>query len=237
MASRLAEFALETNGLETAPAIDPADAAAEANHRIANNLSIIAGYVRSELSSFSSASTVDVRSIRRSLQQLSLRIDAIGRLHRLLTSSPHESTVEMSAYLRKIADAVSCSLPRDENPDMLFLLDARVLLPAKEAVVIGAIVSEALFNSVKHAHPQGVRPTICLGCRRSRPGRLLIEIEDDGVSWPHVLAGKQMHPGGTGTQLMRTLARSLNAELEFADADPGYAVRIDLPVSDQPFQL
>jgi two-component sensor histidine kinase len=228
MAPRLVDVASEMHS-----AIDPRDAAAEANHRIANNLSIIAGYVRAELSSFNPGTALDIRSIRHTLQQLSLRIDAIARLHRLLTNSPDESNVDISAYLREIADAVSCSLPQDENPDVLFLLDARVLLPAEQAIVIGAIVSEALLNSVKHAHPRGVRPTICVGCRRSRPGRLLIEIEDDGVSWPRGLAGNDMHRGGVGTQLMRTLAGSLYAELEFADANPGYAVRIDVPVSDE----
>jgi len=231
MAPRLADVASEMQ-----PTLDPVDAVAEANHRIANNLSIIAGYVRSELSSFNPESAPDIRLIRQSLQELSLRIDAIGRLHRLLTSAPDESSVEISAYLREIAEAVRCSLPGSKNPDMLFLLDAQVLLPATQAVVIGAIVSEALFNSVKHAHPQGVRPTICIGCRRLRSDRLLIEVEDDGISWPHVLAGDTIRTGGAGTQLMRTLARSLNAGLEFADANPGYAVRIDLPVSDRPLQ-
>lgn len=230
MASRLADVASERQ-----QAINPRDAAAEANHRIANNLSIIAGYVRSELSSFDPETTLDIRSIRDALQQLSLRIDAIGRLHRLLTSSPDESNVEISAYLREIADAVSCSLPQEQNPDILFLLDVRVLLAAEQAAVIGAIVSEALFNSIKHAHPRGARPTICVGCRRTRPDRLLIEIEDDGVPWPHLLAGHAMSTGGAGTRLMRTLAHSLDAELEFADANPGYAVRIDLPVPDQAF--
>jgi hypothetical protein len=51
-----------------------------------------------------------------------------------------------------------------------------------------------------------------------------------------VLAGKDIHTGGAGAQLMRTLARSIDAELEFADANPGYAVRIDLPISDQALQ-
>jgi|SRR5690348_355443 two-component sensor histidine kinase len=231
MTPRLVDVASETQS-----AINPRDAAAEANHRIANNLSIIAGYVRSELSSFNPGTPLDIRSIRRTLQQLSLRIDAIGRLHRLLTNSPGESNVEISVYLREIVDAVSCSLPQDENPDVLFLLDARVLLPAEQVIVIGAIVSEALFNSVKHAHPRGVRPTICVGCRRSRPDRLLIEIEDDGMPLSRVLAGKDIHTGGAGAQLMRTLARSIDAELEFADANPGYAVRIDLPISDQALQ-
>src|ERR1700740_3439030 len=100
MAPRLADLA----GRATRAA-EPPDAAAEANHRIANNLTIIAEYVRSELFSLSGDKTPALPSIRRALQQLSLRIDAIGRLHRLLTSSSHATSVEIGAYLAEIADA------------------------------------------------------------------------------------------------------------------------------------
>jgi two-component sensor histidine kinase len=231
MAPQLADVALET-----IPVVDPRDAAAEANHRIANHLAILAGYVRSQLSSFSPETIPDVLSIRCSLQQLSLRIDAIGRLHRLLTSSPHGTNVEICVFLREVADAVRCSLPLNETPKVSFLFDTKVQLPAKQAVVIGAIVSEALFNSAKHAHPQGDRASIRIGCRRSKPDKLLIEIEDDGIAWQHDHLGKGRRDGGAGSQLMRTLAFSLSAELEFVHKNPGYTVRFEQPLSDQPSQ-
>src|SRR5262249_24413824 len=97
--------------LKTTPAMDPPDAADEANHRIANSLAAVAAYVRSELSSLTRDKNLDVLTISRSLQQLSLRIDAIGRLHRLLTNSS-AADVEICAYLREIADAAHCSLAR-----------------------------------------------------------------------------------------------------------------------------
>jgi two-component sensor histidine kinase len=221
MASQLADVASGTK-----PFIEPGDAAAEANHRIANNLAIISEYVRSELHSLDREGTPDFLSIRRSLQHLLLRIDAIGRLHRLLTSTSSRESVEIGAYLREIAGAY-CSLAPDERIKILFLFDAEALVTAKQAVAIGAIASEALVNSIKHSHPADEPGVISIGCKRIQRDGLVIEIKDDGVGRPHEQCG------GAGSDLMRAFAQSLNATLEFIDGHPGQIVRFELPLSDQ----
>jgi two-component sensor histidine kinase len=176
MASRPADIASETD-----TAVDPRDAVAEANHRIANNLTIIAEYVRSELSSLSQEKTPDFLSLRRSLQQLSLRIDAIGRLHRLLTASSPAASVEICSYLREIADAACCSFARSERIKTSFLFDAEVLVTAEQAVAIGAIASEALVNSIKYSHPGDEPGVISIGCKRTMCNGLVVEVKDDGA--------------------------------------------------------
>lgn len=161
--------------LETKPALDPRDAAAEANHRIANNLSIVAAHVRSELLSLSQEKRPNFLSVSCSLRHLSLRIDAIGQLHRLLTrSSP--ASVEVCAYLREIAGAAYHSLVHREPINISFLCDTEALVTPKQAVAIGAIVSEALVNSIKYSHPDGKLGVITIGCKRVRRNRLVIEI-------------------------------------------------------------
>lgn len=215
---------------ETKLSIDPAVTAAEANHRIANNLSIVAAYVRAELLSLSRQEAPDFRSIRRSLQRLSLRIEAIGKLHRLLTSSSSTSSVEICAYLREIARAARRSLAPDERMKILFLFDTEALITAQQAVAVGGIASEALVNSIKYSHPDHEPGVISIGCKRARSNGLVIEIRDDGSGRPHEFAAKQY---GGGTRLMRTLAYSLNATLEIIDGNPGCIVRCELPLSDQ----
>jgi two-component sensor histidine kinase len=215
---------------KTKPAIDPRDAADEANHRIANNLAAVAAYVRSELFSLSREKTVDYRSISRSLQQLSLRIDAIGRLHRLLTNSA-EANVEICAYLREIADAAHCSLARTQPTTILFLFDTETLVTAKQAAAIGAIVSEAIVNSIKYSHPDGKPGVIKIGCKRRRGDGLVVEVKDDGIGRrPREFAGERYRASGIG--LMQTLAHGLAADLEIIDGKPGYTVRFEVPLSD-----
>ncbi len=227
MAPRLAELACETTR-----AAEPPDAAAEANHRIANNLTIIAEYVRSELFSLSQDETPDLSSIRRSLQQLSLRIDAIGRLHRLLTSSSHATSVEICAYLAEIVEAVRCSFAHVERMKILCSFDTEALVTAKQAIAIGVIASEALVNSIKYSHPFDEPGIICIACRRTSRDGLLIEIKDDGAGRARELPSKALRHGGAGTDLMRTFARSLNAKLEMIDGHRGHTVRFELPLFD-----
>jgi two-component sensor histidine kinase len=70
------------------------DPLVESNHRIANSLAIIAGLIRSELLTLPTDAPPNAGYIRRLLQQMSLRIDAVGPLHRLLaTDTKHIGTV------------------------------------------------------------------------------------------------------------------------------------------------
>lgn len=229
MALRSVDVASKTNSAD-----ENRDAVAEANHRIANNLTIIAQSVRSELSSLGHEETADFLSIRRSLQRLSVRIDAVGRLHRLLTGSSPAATVEICSYLREIADAARCSLARSERIKTLFLFDEEAFVTAKQAIAIGAIASEALVNSIKYSHPGDEPGVISIGCRRTKYNGLVIEIKDDGVGQAPEFLDKSSQQGGTGTSLMRALAQSLNAHLEIVDAQPGYIVRFEVPLSNHP---
>lgn len=229
MASRSAGIALETDS-----AVDSRDAVAEANHRIANNLTIVAEYVRSELSSLSQEKTIDFLSIRRSLQQLSLRIDAIGRLHRLLTESSPAASVEICSYLREIADAACCSFARSERIKTLFIFDTETLVTAKQAVAIGAIASEALVNSIKYSHRGDEPSVISIGCKRTMCNGLIVEVKDDGVGQPIEFLDKGAQRAGAGTSLMQSFAHSLDAHLEIIKSQTGYIVRFEVPLLDQP---
>lgn len=231
MIPRMADVASEAK-----LAVDQRDVVAEANHRIANNLTIIAEYVRSELSSLSHEKTPDFLSIRRSLQRLSLRIDAIGRLHRLLTDASPVASLEICSYLREIADAARCSLARSDRIKILFLFENDALVTPKQAVAIGAIVSEALVNSIKYSHPEDEPVVISIGCKRTQCSKLVIEIRDDGVGRLPRFVNKGTQSGGAGIGLMQTLARSVDADLEIIDDRPGYIVRFQVPLSDQPMQ-
>lgn len=229
MASRSTGIALETDS-----AVETRDAVAEANHRIANNLTIIAECVRSELSSLSQEKTLDFLSIRRSLQQLALRIDAIGRLHRLLTDSSPAASVEICSYLREVADAACRSFAPSERIKTLFLFDVEALVTAKQAVAIGAIASEALVNSIKYSHPLGEAGVISIGCRRTTCNGLIVEVKDDGVGQPIEFLDKGAQRAGAGTSLMQSLAQSLDAHLEIIKSQTGYIVRLEVPLRDQP---
>jgi two-component sensor histidine kinase len=216
-----------------APQVAPLpDRVLEANHRIANNLSIIAALIRSELLTLSKYAT-DPGYTRRLLQQMSLRIDAVARLHRLLMDTSHSAIVELGAYLQEIVDAATCSLTNSARTRIVCKFEGRTTVSAKQAAGMGLFVSEALVNSIKHAHRTDESGTICVSCRRSERGSLLIEIMDDGVGLPSSFRACPKSETGAGARLMLSIAHDLGAYLTFAKRNPGQIVRLEIPPADQ----
>lgn len=208
-----------------APLPDPV---LEANHRIANNLAIIAALIRSELLTLTKYAS-DPSYTRRLLQQMSLRIDAVARLHRLLMDTSHTAIVELGAYLRQIVDAATCSLTNGARTRIICKFEGRNTVSAKHAAAMGLFVSEALVNSIKHAHHVDESGTICVSCRRSERGSLLIEIMDDGVGPPSSFRAFPKSETGAGARLMSGIANDLGAYLTFEKSNPGQIVRLEIP--------
>src|SRR4026209_2211308 len=74
----------------------------EAHHRIANNLALIAGFVRLQASSVSRANQpLSPRDCRMMLEEIGARIETVGRLHRLLSANPAGAEVELGDYLEQ----------------------------------------------------------------------------------------------------------------------------------------
>jgi two-component sensor histidine kinase len=204
---------------------------AEANHRIANNLAIIAGLIRGEVVTLTGQAAADAGYTRRLLQQMSLRIDAVARLHRLLTDTSHGGAVEVGAYLREVVDAATCSLIKAEHTRILCRFERQTIVSAKKAAAIGLFVSEALVNSIKHAHPFEQAGTICVTCDRAVTATLRIEIVDDGGEAPLHFDPTEGRALGSGVRLMRNIAGDLGGHLEFIKGEPGHTVRLELPLS------
>jgi hypothetical protein len=96
--------------------------------------------------------------VRALLQEMSVRIDAIGRLHRLLMHQNGRAVVDLPAYLREIVDAMG-SLASAEHTEFSFDLDASYTASPKQGVAIGLLVGEAITNALKYAHPAVFRAT------------------------------------------------------------------------------
>ena len=127
---------------EVTPVSDPV---VEAHHRIANNLAIIAGLIRSELLTLATKAQPNPGYARRLLQQMSLRIDAVGRLHRLLMNTAHSGTVELGTYLREIVDAVTCSLTDAKHTKIVCSFGEQATVSAKQAAAIQIHATDALI--------------------------------------------------------------------------------------------
>ncbi|HUO23877.1 MAG TPA: sensor histidine kinase [Caulobacteraceae bacterium] len=199
---------------------------AESNHRIANNLSLVAGILRLQVNELTrSGRVLEPEQVGQLLAEVGARIETVGRLHRLLAQSAGASHMELGSYLQDIAQAAIQSMS-GSNVTLKPMSGDHCEIPAQIALSVGFVVGEAVTNSVKYAHPCAVRGTIALHCARGGDGSTHIQVVDDGVGLPEGFDPRT--DGGLGLRMMRTIAGQLGAKLTFDASGIGLAVDLRL---------
>lgn len=200
---------------------------AEANHRIANNLSLVAS-----LLSLKAREVADRRTPMLPLAAFDLlaeagsKIQVIADLHRTL-SAQGDGPIELSAYLERIGQAVIGTMAHGQEIEFHTDLGGHCTCPAEAASHVGLIVNELLINALKYAHPaERVRGRIELGCRKTALG-LEIWVADDGVGLPDDFDPQT--DAGLGMRTLRAIARKIGARLDFDSGYLGLTVRVLLP--------
>jgi two-component sensor histidine kinase len=197
----------------------------EADHRIANSLSALAGLVRmqsAEIARRNAPLTAAEASLL--LSEYGGRVDALGRLHRLLSQTrSHE--VDAGMHLREVADAMAAAMPGVVLAPLAW--ESGCHIREDQAQPLALIISEVITNSAKHAHPAGLPVVIQIACRRLESERLAISVGDDGVGLPE---GFDIKKGGNlGWRVIRALSRQLDAELTVDSSPLGLSVTVLLP--------
>jgi two-component sensor histidine kinase len=204
---------------------DPTDTRhREAHHRIANNLALIAGFVRLQTSKIAKDNRpLSVAEASLLLEEVEVRIHTVGRLHHLLAVGEPGGQIDVSEYLRSICSVLSQSVCSSRSIDLH--CDARSCLVSPQgAALLGLIVTELVTNSVKYAHPAGTPGRVCVRCRNNRDGGLILTVSDDGVGLPEDFDARV--DGGLGMRVIRSLADQLEADLNFDSGPLGLTVSV-----------
>jgi two-component sensor histidine kinase len=203
------------------------DLIAEANHRIANNLAMIAGLARLQAGTIGDAGdNFTGKEVRLMLQEFGGRVDAVARLHRLLANPGQHATVDLAGYLRGVAEAVIATMSSAGLVDLRFEGEPGCSISSKRALSFGLIVGELVTNAAKYAHPTGIRGKVSVACRRDSDGRIVVQVSDDGVGLPEGL--DPMESTHLGLRLVRSLAQQLGAEITFEDDGLGLCVALSI---------
>jgi two-component sensor histidine kinase len=205
----------------------PSLAVAEANHRIANNLSLVASLLSMKAREVADRGTPMLPlAAFELLAEAGCKILVIADLHRTL-SAQGDGPIELGPYLERIGLAVIETVTRNQDIDFQTDLDGHCTCPAEAASHVGLIVNELLINALKYAHPaERVRGRIGLGCRRG-PAGIEIWVADDGVGLPDDFDPHT--DAGLGMRTLRAIARKIDARLEFDSSCLGLTVRVLLP--------
>jgi two-component sensor histidine kinase len=214
------------SGADSAARHDDTDALIrEADHRIANSLSALAGLVRMQSAEIARRSApLSAAEASLLLSEYGGRVDALGRLHRLLSQArSHE--VDAGVHLREVAGAMAAAMPGVVLAPLAW--EGGCHIREDQAQPLALIISEVITNSAKHAHPAGLPVVIQIACRQHESGRLAISVRDDGVGLPEDFDVKR--GGNLGWRVIRALARQLDAELMVDSGPLGLSVTIMLP--------
>ncbi|USU07047.1 response regulator [Sphingomonadaceae bacterium OTU29THOMA1] len=184
----------------------------EVNHRVANSLQLVSAMVRLQ------ASALIDPTARAALDDTQRRIGAIAQVHRRLYSANDVESVDMRDYLGSLIEELTETLSCDSAPHAMRLVAEPIRLPTDKAVSLGVIVTELVTNACKYAYPTGAGGEIRVMLRREGDDVFLLAVEDDGCGMPAEAAPKGT---GLGTKLIRAMAQSLQAVVEYEPRDPG----------------
>jgi len=202
----------------------------EADHRIANNLGMIASLLRLRARSVGQQrGPMDRSEVIVMLEEVAARVDTVARLHRLLSHSYHNALVDVGAYLRELSESLGASLAPDSYIHVSHRSAEACMLPSEQVLTLGLLASELVTNSMKYAHPAGLPVRIDISCGPGPNGSLEVEFADDGVGMP-----EDFDPaigGGLGLRVARSLAAQLGAKLHFDSNELGTRVSLQIPLS------
>lgn len=201
---------------------------AEANHRICNSLSAIAGMVQERIVSLEDgAAPMPADELRKLLTEVRARVDAVARFHRALADLPADAAIDVSQYLQQIAAELVATLSRPGGMTLHFAGELGCRAAPDRTLCVGLVVVEIVINALKYAHPTGVPGRIDMRCWRTAHA-LVVEIADDGVGFPD-----GFEPARTPTRglvLVQSLINQIGGTIALKSDGLGLTCTISAPV-------
>jgi two-component sensor histidine kinase len=211
------------------PVLSPAtDLVAEANHRIANSLTVLVSMVRMQASSVrKKQTTLTPDEVRLLLDGIAARINTIGQLHRILSRAGEDGVISLKPHLREVSDALVAALSSSHQEVRVEHTGSDCMVLMRHVQPIVLIICEIFINALKYAHPANVPLVMLVDCEAGGDGRLVLRISDDGVGLPEGFDAEKS--GGLGFRVMRSLAAEIGGELQIQSTHLGLTFRLSLP--------
>jgi len=211
------------------PPVSPAtDLVAEANHRIANSLTLLVGMVRLQASAVKKRtepySNAEVRHL---LDGVAARITTISQLHRTLSHGGIDGIISLKPHLQDVTNALVQAFSSPEQQVRIIHSGGDCMVLMRQVQPIVLILCEIFINAMKYAHPAGAPLILTVDCNVSGDGRLVLTISDDGVGLPDSFESGASQ--GTGLRVMHSLAAEIGGELQTLSGQLGLSFRLSLP--------
>lgn len=194
---------------------------AEVNHRVANSLSMVASLVKLQ------ANAVTDQTAKRALAETQARIYAVGLIHTRLYSSGDVRFVALDEYLSGLLDHLETSMRSEGHGASLAYQLEPIRLPTDTSINLGVVVAEWVTNAFKYAYPDW-RGEVRVRLRRLADGKAELVVEDDGIGRSE---NGPARGTGLGTRLVKAMAATIGAQIEYIPREPGTAARLVFPLT------
>lgn len=202
---------------------------AEANHRIANHLALLACHVRLKGAELVRRDPPpNAADLSLLLEAIGAQIRAVSQLHRLLSSEGTQSSADLGHHLGMICSALGSSVSGDVVIVESLASECRVaphrLLPAAQ------IVTEVITNAIKYGRRPGRSGRIEVSCSKDASGTVQVEILDNGPGLPANGSGPATL--GVGSRLVQALVGQIDGAIEYRSTNQGLTVCLSLPLEE-----
>ena len=190
----------------------------ELQHRVANNLQVVAGVLYQERRKLDRDSPA-----ARALGRAQERLDLMVRVHRSL-NNPTVLDQPLQPYLQGLGDDL---IHASNTPDVrLKVAAAPIVLDVERLMSLSMIVAEGITNALKYAF-RG-RGEGAIDVELTSHGRTcLLVIRDDGPGFP--LIGAKRSAASLGQDIVKSLVSQLNGNLSIENG-PGATIRVRFPI-------
>ena len=200
------------------------DRLAEANHRIKNNLQVLAGFLAEHEPRPGRGTSP--HSSSQALRTGISRISAIANLHDALSYAEDE-LADVAALAHRICLDTAAV---DQVTDRIKVLVTAEPVRAAPGVcrALALILHELVCNALRHAYPGGERGEVRVSLRR-RDRTVILEVADDGVG---TAAESKAGHKGMGLRIASAIAENeLGGKLEL-DAANGTTAKLEFPLTE-----
>jgi chemotaxis protein methyltransferase CheR len=190
----------------------------EMQHRVANNLQIIASIL------FIKARTVSSVETRLHLQDAHQRVLSVAAIQQQLQTSDSGAMIQLGPYLSRLCQTLTASMIGDCRPITLKVDVQGGTASSSQAVSIGIIVTELVINAIKHAFPGDRTNSIVVVAYDPAPPNWRLSVSDNGIGKPEGELDRTIP--GLGTTIIEALAKQLDARVEIDTNAHGRTVSI-----------
>jgi two-component sensor histidine kinase len=194
----------------------------EMDHRIKNNLSLVAGMLRMQ------ARESDNREVSQQLDAAAARIQTIAKAHERLQQDTQVETLDVGRYIERVTKDLDDTIAQCR---VEAVCEPGIEIATSGAISTAMIVNELVANAAKYA---------CHGRPDDRIVVRLMRADEDGFSLSVRDFGEGMPPqcdanpaGGLGKRLVGLLVRQLDGELAIHAREPGTEIVVLVPVRNR----